>query len=367
MKKRTKIFLVTCAVLFIVLTITTALLIRHANKILKYEIETLLGKNFSVQEIRLTWGEVNAFDVRFRDRAGREIFKTSNLIVNADFKGLLKKEYVISNLVLINPSLVLETDRKGNIVGFTAQKEQTGDRKIIPPFFIKKIKIVDGSLDYLDGKVSTKPVLTKIRDIELELKDVMFPLGEQFSDYSVAAGIPGTKGTGIMNSKGKINFLTRDMDSAIIVKNIDITGFKPYFQKKGDVNITRGFLDLDMGVKVSSKKIRAPGKATLKDLQFDTGRGIGDRFLSIPLSALVSFMKKKDQISFNFTVEGNLDNPRFNLRENLIEQITIGLAEKLGLSVTRIGESIVVLGEEGASQVGKGIKDIGEGIRNLFK
>ncbi len=367
MKKGHRIALVTILAFIFIAGISVVLLIKHANRILKYELENILGKDFSVKEIKLTWGEVNASDVRFRNRDGREIFKTDNLIVNADFKGLLKKEYVLSNLSFVNPYLFIETDKKGNIIDIFPQKEKKATQKPIPPFLIKKIKIINGSIDYLDGKVSRIPVLTKVRDIALESKEIMFPAEERFSSYSVAAGIPGTKGTGTLKSTGKIKLTTRDMDSVITVKNLDITDFKPYFQKKGDVNVTRGFLDLNMNVKISSRKIRAPGSATLRDLQFETGRGMGNKFLSIPLSALVSFMKKNDQISFDFLLEGDLDNPKFNLRENLIEKITIGLAGKLGLSVTRIGESIVVFGAEGVKQVGKGLKGVGESIRDIFK
>jgi hypothetical protein len=310
---------------------------------------------------------VNASGVRFRNHDGKEIFRTDNLIVNANFKGLLKKEYVLSNLSLVNPYLFIETDKRGNMVLFSPQKEKKDTQKPIPPFLIKKTKIINGSLDYLDGKVSRIPVLTKVRDIVLESTEIMFPPDERFSDYSVTAGIPGTKGTGTVKSAGKIKLTTRDMDSVITVKNLDITDFKPYFQKKGDVNITGGFLDLNMNVKISSRKIRAPGSAMLRDLQFETGHGMGNKFLGLPLSALVSFMKKNNQISFQFILEGDMDNPKFSLRENLVEKITIGLAGKLGLSVTKIGESIVVLGAEGVKQVGKGLKGVGEGIRDIFK
>jgi hypothetical protein len=43
------------------------------------------------------------------------------------------------------------------------------------------------------------------------------------------------------------------------------------------------------------------------------------------------------------------------------------MAEKLGLSVKRIGESIVIFGAEGAKEVGKGAKGIGESIKKLLE
>jgi len=39
----------------------------------------------------------------------------------------------------------------------------------------------------------------------------------------------------------------------------------------------------------------------------------------------------------------------------------------IGLSVKRIGESIVILGTEGVKEVGKGMKGIGESIKKIFE
>ncbi len=79
----------------------------------------------------------------------------------------------------------------------------------------------------------------------------------------------------------------------------------------------------------------------------------------------MSFLKNKaEEITVDFILEGDLKNPRFSLRESFVEKlITLGLAEKLGLSVTRIGESIIV---KGAKRLEKGIKGIAW-IEKIFK
>lgn len=210
--------------------------------------------------------------------------------------------------------------------------------------------------------------MTQLKDIEFESHKIVYPPDDSFLAFSLNAKVPGNFSTGTLNSNGSIKLKTRDTDCRITVTGLDITKFKPYFQKKGDVNVTRGFLDLDMNVKVLSRKIYAPGKAVLKDLQFDTGQSPGKKFLSLPLSVVISFLKgNNNQIAFDFILEGDLDNPKFNLRESIVERITLGIASKLGLSVTGIGESIIEFGVEGAKQVGKGVKSIGEEIRQIFK
>jgi uncharacterized protein involved in outer membrane biogenesis len=368
MKKGLKITLIAIGVAILLLSIVIALLVKNANRVIKHELESHLGKDFSVKQINLHWGSVEALNIGFRNPAGKEIFKTDSLIIEADFIGLLKKQYILSKVSFKNPYIFLEKDTKGEFVNPFLQKTQKKEaEKPMPPVLIKKIEIMDGSIDYLDRKVSSTPVLTRLRNIELEFKEIAFPLGDNFSTYNLSASIPGSQSTGILKSKGKIALKTKDTGCRVEIRRIDITGFKPYFQKKGDVNVTKGTLDMDMDVKIKSKKINAPGKAALRGLEFERG-GIGNKFLNIPLSAVVSFLKNNNnEIVVHFILEGDLDNPKFNLRENFMQKISIAIAEKLGLSIKRIGESIVTFGAEGVKEVGKGAQGIGESIKNILK
>lgn len=369
MKKGIRIAFITTGVAVLVLIITIALLIKNANRIIKYELESALGKGFSVRRIDLHWGKVEALDISFRNPAGQEVFKTDSLILEADFIGLLKKKYITSNVSLKNPYILLEKDPKGELVNpFLRKGPKKEEEKPIPPVFIKKVEVTKGSIDYLDRKVSSTPVLTRLRDIELEFKDIAFPLEDNYSPYTLSANIPGNQSTGILNSKGKIKLMNKDTDCKVEIRRLDITGFKPYFQTKGDVNVKKGTFDMDIDVKIRSKKINAPGKTVLRDLDFEKGSGIGNTFLSIPLSAVVSFLKNNNnEIVVHFILEGDLDNPQFNLRESFMDKVSIAMAEKLGLSIKRMGESIVIFGAEGAKEVGKTVKGIGEGIKKILE
>jgi hypothetical protein len=369
MKKGFKIALIAGGVTILVLIVSIALLIKNANRIIKHELESFIGEDFSARRIDLYWGKVEALDISFKNLAGKEVFKTDRLILEADFIGLLKKEYILSNLSFENPYLFLEKDTKGKIVTpFPKKGSMKEEEKPMPPVFFKKIQVTNGSLDYLDRSTSSRPVLTKLRNVELEFKDLIFPLEDNFSSYSLSAGIPGKQHAGSLKSNGKIKLANKDMDGNIEIKRLDITDFKPYYQKKGDVNVTRGIIDMNMDVKIRSNKINSPGKAVLKDLEFERGSGMGNTFLNMPLSAVVSFLKNNnDEIVVNFVVEGDLDNPKFNLRESFLNRISIAMAQKLGLSIQRIGESIVETGAEGAKEVGKSAKGIGETIKKFLE
>src|SRR5208337_679304 len=142
-----------------------------------------------------------------------------------------------------------------------------------PPVTVKEIEVINGSVDYLDRKTPATPVLTKMRAIAFVMKDVSVPFADTFSDYVLSATIPGNYGTGTIKSKGSIKIKTKEMDLKANVKNLDITAFKPYFQKQSPVDITKGLLDLEIDVKVASGRLHAPGTVVLKDLQFQSGSG----------------------------------------------------------------------------------------------
>jgi hypothetical protein len=260
--------------------------------------------------------------------------------------------------------MLIETDLHGNYIN-PFLRESGKPSGTMPQVTVSRFTVHNGSMDYSDGKITRPPLVTRLRNIEFEIKDIRLPLSGAASPFVMEAAVPGTRSAGTIKCQGKINLKTLDLESAVVVRTLDITGFKPYFQKKGDANVTRGTLDLEMKATITSGNIKAPGKAVLKNLEFQSTGSLKDTFLGVPRSGVLTLLKNENnEITIDFVLEGDIRNPKFNLRESFLQKFTIGLAGKLGLSITRIGESIVV---EGARQVEKGVKGIGEGIQKLFK
>jgi len=373
-KKKLKILLIVAIAVVVVLGCSLALLVKYANKIVKAELEATLGKTFSIERIDLAWGHVEAVGIKLKNAAGKEVVKVGSLSVSADFMGLLKKQYIISDITVKDPYVFVEIDNKGNIVSPVLpvqpkEKPEQGKKteQPMPPVTVKKVEIVNGSVDYLDRKTPVTPVLTKLRNIDFVIKDISMPFADTFSTYSLSAAVPGNLSTGAIKSSGRIRLKNKDMDLKADVKKLDITNFKPYYQKQSPVNVTKGLLDLDINVKVASEKIHAPGTAVLKDLDFASGSGKSDKFMGVPLSLVVAFLKKSNnEIPIEFVVEGDLNNPKFNLADHFVQKVSLAMAEKLGLSIKEIPESVLGLGAKGAEKLGSGAKSVGEGLKKLF-
>lgn len=376
MGKGLKVLLVIVIALVVVLGGTVAVLIQYSNRIIKAELERRLGKGFSIERIDLKWGHVDAIGVVLKNPSGKEVIKVGSLAVSADFMGLIRGQYVVSSLTVKDPYLFLEIDGKGNIVNPVLPKELTEEKpadrkepeKPAPPVTIKKITVVNGSVDYLDRKTPVTPVLTKIRAIDLTVGDVSMPFADVFSPYTFKATVAGNRQTGTVTSKGKVKLKTKDMDITAHVSRLDITAFKPYFQKQSPVDITNGLLDLSLNAKVASQKLNAPGTAILKDLEFRSGPGAKSQFLGVPIKLVVALMKKSNnEIEVKFVIAGDLNNPRFDLKQGIMDKISMGMADKLGLSVKGITESVIGAGARGASDIGTAAKDAAESLKGLFR
>ncbi len=369
MTRRSKITLILVAIFVCVSIITGLALLRYANVIAKAGVEKVLGKDFSIESIDIKWGSVRARNVVMKNKTGKEVIHVGELMVRGDFMNIFREKYIISSLKLEKPYMYVEVDNKGNLISpaFPGD-EKKPSRKEAPvgPVTFEKIEIVDGAVDYLDRKTPRVPVLTKVRDINMKMDRLTFPFTNDPTKYSFQAHVPTGKSTASIKSEGSIKFASQDVESVSNVRNLDITHFKPYYDKQAkSVHVKRGFMDLDVRAKVVKRKINAPGHAVIKSLELETGSGFGDQFMGVPASTVLGFMKKSgDQLPIDFVVSGDLDNPKFNIAENFMAKLSFGIADKLGISVKDIGGSIFGVGTEGTKKVGEGIK---EGFKKIFK
>lgn len=369
MTRRSKIALMIAGIVVFIFIVSGLALIRYANVIAKAGVERALGKEFSVESIDLKWGSVRARNVVMKDRAGKRVVHVEELMVRADFMNFFREKYTISSLRLEKPYIYVEVDNKGRLASPSFSDDE---RELVKkeaqrgPVTFEKIEISGGSVDYLDRKTPRVPVLTKVRDIEMQLEHLTFPFTNESTKYSIEAHVPTGKSTASIRSEGKIKFASQEAESSSHVRNLDITHFKPYYDKqtKG-VHVKKGFMDIDVKANIANRKIHAPGHAVLKGLELETGSGLGDRFMGVPASMVLGFMKKSgDRLPVDFVVSGNLDNPKFNIAEDFMTKLSFGVADKLGISIKDIGGSVFGVGTEGTKKTGEGIK---EGFKKLFK
>ncbi len=89
--------------------------------------------------------------------------------------------------------------------------------------------------------------------------------------------------------------------------------------------------------------------------------------MGVPRSAVVDFLKNKDnKIAVNFTIEGDINNPQFTLREALATRMTSSMAELLGVSIRGVAEDVGTLERKSVETAGEAAKGLGGALQELF-
>ncbi|MCI0469919.1 MAG: DUF748 domain-containing protein [Nitrospirae bacterium] len=404
MKSTMKKILIAAVIMFLLICISLVFLIANSSRILKSQIEKIAGDKIAIQNISLRWNSVDMSGIKVISENGA-MAEAEIISIQTNFWGILKKGCFISQLILEKPSIRLRISKDGSIMypvvpvfipachienllvrdsfvhidkekplktiksrgkgGISASANDPQQRLNIS---IGKITIQNGTVLYLDGGVSKEPHQTRVEGIDFILTDIHAPFKDKWSDYSFSGKIPKRHSTGLLKSTGKINIGAMNADSNIDLKGLDITGFKPYFIKKVGADVSRGTLGLKMNMRIRSKILDAAGISTLRNLELAKGGGISERFLGVSGSALLSVLKNSNnELIFDFVIKGDMDDPMFNLKEALIEQITSGLAQKIGKSVSGVAESAAWVGKKAAISAAEGLKGAKKGIERVLK
>jgi uncharacterized protein involved in outer membrane biogenesis len=356
----------------VVLCLLTVVLIlsKLSGQFLKTKVEKALGENVKAGAVSIYWGKVIVEDLTFL-RDGQTVGKVKAINIRADFMSIIGDKLVISKVEVDQPYFRLVIDNKGNLLlpialpeEKTGEDKQKGKRKEIRkdqkpkdtmPVEVKTLVVRDGKVDFED-RSAARPVLLKFEDVKIDVNRIAYPFTNQWTEYEVSSQLTGGSQKGSINAIGKTNPMNEEAKVKTTMKNIDLALLRPYIEKKGDAGIERGFINMNMDAGIVKKHIKAPGTMAIRDLQLSSSGGISGTFLGVPRSMVLTFLKNNNnEISLNFVLEGDLSNPKFNIRENLATRLSVGLANKLGVSINGAGRAVA----------GGSSKTIGETMKTL--
>jgi len=370
---KTRKRLIVSGIVALCLVVVVLILAGLSGQLLKAQIEKTLGENVKAGSVSISWGKVIIEDLNFL-RDGRIVGNVKSVTIKADFMSILEDKLTISRVEVDQPYFKLVIDTKGNLllpvvlpVEKAGEPKQKGRKKELQkdakpkdatPVEVKTLALRGGKVDFEDRSLA-RPVIMKFENLMVDIHDIAYPFSDQWTDFEVSCRLAGGKQKSTVNAMGKMNLLNEETKVKAVTKNIDLVLLRPYVEKKGDVGIERGSINMNMDTSVIKNHIRAPGTMVIRDLQLSFSGGIGGTFLGVPRSMVLSFLKNNNnEINLDFVLEGDLNNPRFNIRENFATRLSVSLAKKLGVSILGIGEAVAGGSSsiiEGATKALKGL------------
>ena len=372
-RKLVRILIITGTALIILAISTIFWLSRNLTRLIETALQKNLGPEFSLGAIEAGWNRVVLKDVRIR-RSGPGPFPDRLLIprivLTPSFRALASHRIEIKQLTIEQPKVVIEIGPDGKVIAPlpSASNRNHGNSTPSPEkpsnfsMHIAGIELTDGELIILDrhtkrrtAQGSSNPKegyhLLRFPKAHLTSGPFNYPLVNQAMPVRFSLAAPQT---GSLTLQGHISLASLDSSLKLSLRQWDITRFRPYYLKPGDIDVTHGTLDGDASITISKRRLNVPGEIRIKglDLNLSGGRGF---FLGLPAKTVLAFLKNnKDEIAVPFTLAGDLSNPRFQVRQSLVDQIATGVASKIGIPiVSDVARGVLFLGGKGVEGIGK--------------
>ena len=348
-----KVWLIAVAALVLLLAVGLHL----ASRVLKSEIESALGEDSSVGAISLGLFSVSVSDLRIKAPAGwpvEENLYAQRIEVAPDWWALLSRKIGIRYIHAegVHQAILRDGTGRLRVLPSLLERKKKDDSAPPPEVTIGEVRLSNASLDFYDATVRKPPFRVRLEKVEARLGKLHLPAMDGRSPLELSGIIKGEHGDGTYQLKGDVELATRDSDLVTTMRNVDLTALKPYLVRSADTGVKRGEMDLDLKSVVKQRRLNAHGTLMLHDLVLDDS----GNFMGLPRQAAVNMLKNEHKdIRMQFSLQGNLDDPKFSVNENFAMKFSAGLADSLGVSIGNLGKS-----------VGGAATGIGNAIKGLF-
>jgi len=335
---------------------------------LKRQVLAALGPETVVGRVRIGLGSVLLEDLRVTAPKGwpsEHTLRAQRVSVEPDLRSLFSDKYRVGSIKVEQGYLSLLRTRQGRLRLLPSLLERAREQEPEPDgnafaLRLDMIELKDAQLDFYDASLGRKPVNLRIEALQATFEALELP-GLEGRSRLMATGVMRSKPRdGTIRIDGWLELATRESDLTMTLRDIDLKRLEPYLLKASEAGVERGRLDLDLHSKVRKRRLVAPGKLALKDLQLRSGSGVGGTFMGVSRRAVISSLKSGgDRIDLDFTLEGDIDNPQFSLNETLSVRLAVGMAQSLGVGVVDMVKSV-------GSVTGRGLEAVGNAFGGLF-
>ncbi|MGD9788523.1 MAG: DUF748 domain-containing protein [Sulfuricellaceae bacterium] len=334
-----------------------------AVQALKGKVEEALGPAGEVAAIRVADGGVEIIGLRIRGDGAQgawpaeDQLRAERIVVVPDLRSLLSSRVRIRAITVEGGYLSLLRTPAGRLRLLPSLLERPKtDGAPGPAIEIGRVELRDSALEFFDASVRKPPLKLRLEQLNASLDRLSLPDLAGKSKLDLVGVLKGARRDGKVSLKGDIELASKDSVLTTQLRGVDLVTLQPYLVKATETGVRRGTLDMDLKSTVQRHRLRAPGSLTLTGLELASG----STFMGMPRNAVVSMLKNRnDQIKVNFTLEGNLDDPKFALNENFATRVGASMAEGLGVSLEGLAKGV-------GSASSSAVKGVGEAVGKLF-
>jgi len=366
MQKRITWILVVIAALYLLLN---AALLAFGKAIIISQIEKNLKTKASLE--RVTFGLPLSINIDKLNIDG--LLKADSISVSPSILGFLAGRIVLSNLKLIRPEITLIKSAEGrlNLPRFAAKGKQ-------PPILLAGLRIKEGKFIFVDKKLDPNGYRVAVDNINVNISRIAFPPASLYANFEASAvlvnGANKPEGSGLASdsqshqpagqaaASGWIDFGPKNMDGKFELRDVEAAVLAPYYK-----NIVPGKklysakLNFTADLKAKSNDLLVKCRLEFSNLVYEKEAEEQDKKQTIDIfsEALGIFSDTSGKLTFDFSINTKLDNPRLDLI-NLKGSIAQAAAQNIA---SQPPEDVI----EKVKETAKKFKEFGKGLKDIFK
>ncbi|MDD5662525.1 MAG: DUF748 domain-containing protein [Candidatus Omnitrophica bacterium] len=259
--------------------------------------------------------------------------KIDALYISPDLFAFFTGKAIISSLKLVRPEFTFtktppivvneQETSKDTILPAAEVPASDGEAKEFKtlPFGFKRIKIENGKLNYIDQSISPDSIKIALEEISFNVTNLYFFPSQAATSFELKGRIPWREGQvyGQLELKGWINYLEKDMQAALKIRDIDAIYLYPYYSMWVDLEkarIEKARLNFSADINGLNNNVNVECRLELTDLvRKPLEPGQNEEKESRITNKIIDIFKEVDQgkVELNFSLKTKMDSPHFGL------------------------------------------------------
>ena len=319
MKKLKVLFIV--AVIFVaIFLIASVLFAVYAPKIVEDQIRQNLKVKTSLGKISLSM----PFTVTLEKLEIGNLANIKKISFSPNLIALLFGKIVIHGLTITEPVINLEQSADGKLN--LPVIEQNGAKP--PEIYPTSLRVKDAKIIFTDKLVNAAGYQVIVDKLNISVSKVSLPVTSLATNFSLSCQLSNQAGKafGDIVFSGWLDYLAKDMDAKLEVKDLDITNFSPYYGNFiSNKKLLSAKLNLDSTFKSQHNDLNIVTELNLSNLVYEESQ-TKDLSLDLTKNALDLFTDTDGNLHLGFNIDTKLDNPA--LSQDKLKKIILKAAMK---------------------------------------
>ncbi len=341
-------FFVVLLVIFFVANIFVGI---YAPRIIEQQIQQHLGLNASLRKVSLSL----PFSINLENLEIANLASIKKISLSPNLIALLFGKIVIHGLNIVEPVINLEqsTEGKLNLPSFDSDQKPHA-------IYVTSLKVENGKIIFMDKKVTSDGFRVIANKLNVKVDKVLLPVTSLAVNFKISTELLNARGEffGSLVFDGWLDYLAKDIDAQLEIKNMDVANFSPYYGNFiSNKKLSRAMLDLNSNFKAENNALEIATDLYLSKLVYEQSQEVQPE-LELMKNTLDLFTDANGNLKLEFTINTKLDNPA--LSQEQLKKIILKAAMK-----NLANQSPQQLVNKVADALEK-YKDIGKELKNIF-